>query len=182
MVPGVNKGAKTMSTTPRIYVGTYAKYNAGSIAGAWLNLDDYTDKEDFEEACRELHRGEADPEFMFQDWEGLPAGMVSESYIDEAVWEWLELEDHERETVAAYWEGVDGSEKDFGAILDAFQGCYDSQLDYAYEWVESTGMMEGWPEQAKSYFDFEAWVRDVFLEGYTSGVRHNGKLYVFSNY
>ena len=26
---------------PRIYVGTYAKYNAGSIAGQWLDLEDY---------------------------------------------------------------------------------------------------------------------------------------------
>jgi hypothetical protein len=31
----------TIEHTPRIYVGTYAKYNAGSIAGAWLDLDDY---------------------------------------------------------------------------------------------------------------------------------------------
>ena len=28
---------------PRIYVGTYAKYNDGSIAGKWLDLNDYED-------------------------------------------------------------------------------------------------------------------------------------------
>ena len=26
---------------PRIYVGTYRKYNNGSIAGKWLELEDY---------------------------------------------------------------------------------------------------------------------------------------------
>ena len=40
--------------TARIYVGTYAKYNNGSIAGAWLNLDDYSDKDAFLAACRKL--------------------------------------------------------------------------------------------------------------------------------
>jgi len=50
----------------RIYVGTYAKYNAGSIKGAWLDLEDYSDRDAFLEACRELHKDEQDPEFMFQ--------------------------------------------------------------------------------------------------------------------
>ena len=45
-------------TTPRIYVGTYAKYNNGSIQGEWLDLDDYTDKSDFIQACLELHDDE----------------------------------------------------------------------------------------------------------------------------
>ncbi|MDO8250269.1 MAG: antirestriction protein ArdA [Rhodoferax sp.] len=29
-----------MSTKPRVYVGTYAKYNEGSIEGGWLDLED----------------------------------------------------------------------------------------------------------------------------------------------
>ena len=40
----------------RVYVGTYGKYNNGSLFGAWLDLSDYTDKEEFYEACRELHK------------------------------------------------------------------------------------------------------------------------------
>ena len=53
----------------KIYVGTYAKYNNGSIFGEWLTLGDYSDLEEFYEACRELHKDEEDPEFMFQDFE-----------------------------------------------------------------------------------------------------------------
>ena len=37
----------------RVYVGTYGKYNNGSLFGAWLDLSDYADKEEFYEACRE---------------------------------------------------------------------------------------------------------------------------------
>ena len=63
-------------TTPRIYVGTYAKYNNGSIQGEWLDLDDYTDKSDFIQACLELHDDEEDPELMFQDWENIPVALI----------------------------------------------------------------------------------------------------------
>ena len=41
-----------------VYVGTYGKYNNGSLFGAWLDLSDYADKEEFYEACRELHKDE----------------------------------------------------------------------------------------------------------------------------
>jgi len=60
--------AATLSEA-RVYVGTYGKYNNGSLFGAWLDLSDYSDKEDFYEACRELHKDEEDAEYMFQDWE-----------------------------------------------------------------------------------------------------------------
>ncbi|HCO66571.1 MAG TPA: antirestriction protein, partial [Dysgonomonas sp.] len=56
----------------KVYVGTYKKYNEGSIFGKWLDLADYTDKEEFLQDCAELHEDEEDPEFMFQDWEYIP--------------------------------------------------------------------------------------------------------------
>lgn len=70
----------------RVYVGTYAKYNSGSLNGKWLTLSDYKDRSEFYAACRELHKDEADPEFMFQDWEGVPSWMIGESHIDAEVW------------------------------------------------------------------------------------------------
>lgn len=66
-----------------IYVGTYAKYNAGSLFGKWFNLSDFADKDEFLEACKELHKDEDDPEFMFQDRENIPEELVSESWISD---------------------------------------------------------------------------------------------------
>ena len=74
--------ATTLSEA-RVYVGTYGKYNNGSLFGAWLDLSDYLNKEDFYEACRELHKDEEDAEFMFQDWENVPEGLIGESWISE---------------------------------------------------------------------------------------------------
>ena len=55
--------ATTLSEA-RVYVGTYGKYNAGSLLGEWLDLSDYSDKEEFYNACRELHKDEED--FAYQ--------------------------------------------------------------------------------------------------------------------
>ena len=62
----------------RIYVGSYGKYNSGNLCGAWLDLSDYSNKGEFYNACRELHKDENDPEFMFQDWEN---GRYLQKYI-----------------------------------------------------------------------------------------------------
>ena len=74
--------ATTLSAAS-VYVGTYAKYNNGSLFGAWLNLSNYSDKEEFYEACRELHKDEEDAEYMFQDYENIPEALISESWISE---------------------------------------------------------------------------------------------------
>lgn len=58
--------------TPALYVGTYAKYNAGDLAGAWIDLQACEDKETFFNVCRALHGDEDYPELMFQDFRRFP--------------------------------------------------------------------------------------------------------------
>lgn len=75
----------------KLYVGTYHKYNNGSLGGAWIDLDKFKDGKEFEAACRRLHRDERDPEFMFQDVEIDPGedwqeGLYSESSIPWDYW------------------------------------------------------------------------------------------------
>ena len=68
---------------PRVYVGTYGKYNNGSLAGGWLSLKDCKDYKQFLSKCRALHRGERDPEFMIQDCEGFPDGLSCGEWLSE---------------------------------------------------------------------------------------------------
>lgn len=68
----------------RVYVGTYKKYNEGSINGGWLDLADYPKYGDFLAACRRLHKNERDPEFMIQDSEGFPDGLDCMEWLSEA--------------------------------------------------------------------------------------------------
>ncbi len=59
---------RTTTTTPAVYVGTYHKYNCGSIFGKWFDLTEFDRQGGFYEARQALHADEWDAEFMFQDW------------------------------------------------------------------------------------------------------------------
>lgn len=168
------------TTTARIYVGTYAKYNSGSIEGQWLNLDDYRDKDAFLEACAELHKDEADPELMFQDHEGIPYGMVSECHVDDAVWEFIGLSAHEQEIVRVYRSEVNQD----GTIAEAqesFAGVYPNARSWAEQFWEDCGMLREVPEFAQPYIDYEAYAHDAEVGGDMTFVRHQGEVWVFTN-
>ena len=162
--------------TARLYVGTYAAYNNGSIKGAWLDLEDYSDRDAFLKACAELHRNERDPELMFQDYEGFPKAFYSELHVPAELWDWLQLDEHDRELLAVYQDGVDES----GTIERAredFAGKADTRADWATEYLEDTGGLDRVPEDLRGYFDYDAWARDSGM----IFVRHDGDVWVFYN-
>lgn len=157
----------------KIYVGTYKRYNNGSLAGAWLDLSDYSDKEEFLNACHELHNNESDPEFMFQDWENIPDCLISESYLSEKFFELRdalqELSEDEQNAFFVWCEYKfnDISEKDVDLLVSDFKdeyiGDYDSKKDFAFEIIEGN---ENLSDFAKMYFDYEAYARDIFITEY----------------
>ena len=71
----------------RIYVGTYAKYNNGSLQGEWVELSDFYDLDGFMERCAEIYEDEEEPEFMFQAWEEIPDGLIDEGHLKENFFE-----------------------------------------------------------------------------------------------
>jgi len=166
----------TTTTTPRVYVGTYAKYNNGSIAGEWIDLEGH-DKESFYAACLKLHKDEADPELMFQDFDGFPREYYGESGLDPKIWDWLELDDDEKELLAVYLEHVnqDGTMEE---ARDAFAGKFDSEEDWAEQFLEDTGSLANVPENLRNYIDFAAYARDAGYDGMTFA-RHDGDVWVF---
>lgn len=164
--------------TARLYVGTYAKYNAGSIAGAWLNLSDYADREAFLAACAELHKDETDPELMFQDFEGFPKAYYSEGSVSEELFDWLELDEEDQSILAAYCDAVD-NEATIETARDAFHGIHENPSDFAYDWYEQTGELDKIPESLRCHIDWEGVARDFGYEGWTF---HRGAtgVYVFA--
>ena len=154
---------------PALYVGTYGKYAAGSIDGAWLYLDNYADPYEFMVACKQLHSDDADPEFMFQDYMDLPSSLYKECLtMDDliAIYEFLELEEHEREAVQVYVDQIADNDKDY--ILEAFNGVWDSEEHFATHLLENTGDLDTIPEHLQHYFDYDAFTRDLFMWDYTS--------------
>ncbi|EBI9719069.1 antirestriction protein ArdA [Salmonella enterica] len=152
---------------PAVYVGTWHKYNCGSIAGRWFDLTTFDDERDFFAACRALHQDEADPELMFQDYEGFPGNMASECHIN---WAWVEgfrlARDEGCEEAYRLWV-EDTGETDFDTFRDAWWGEADSEVAFAVEFASDTGLLADVPETVALYFDYEAYARDLFLDSFT---------------
>ena len=157
----------------RVYVGTYNKYNNGSLFGKWLDLSDYSDKDEFLEACRELHKDDQDSEFMFQDYENIPEAFISESWLSEKFFEVRDaiekLSETQQEAFFVWCDhhNHDINEEDVENLIsffeDDYQGEYKDEEDYAYEIVEQCYEL---PEFAKTYFDYSAFARDLFMTDY----------------
>lgn len=166
-----------------IYVGTYAKYNNGSIFGKWLNLSDYTTIEEFYQACAELHKDEEEPEYMFQDWEYIPRSLISECGLSDKIFEirdaLQDLDDTEKEPFFIWCDNdhYDLSKTDVECLIATFRddyiGKYDCDEAFAMELVEERSDLS---EFARQYFDYEAYARDLFCGDYWS---NDG--YVFHN-
>jgi len=173
----------TNSNTARVYVGTYAKYNAGSISGQWLDLDDYADADDFLEACRELHADESDPEFMCQDWEGVPDSLAAECPDWEQVFAWIALDEDDRELLGA-WTSY-GREFDPDAARDAYLGTYATLADYVEEfWRDAGGFGEASGDQwwhPTRYIDWERMASDLERSGDVFTVESADGVMVFDN-
>jgi antirestriction protein len=172
---------------PRIYVGTYAKYNNGNLFGEWLEPADYENRDDFYAACRELHSDETCPEFMFQDWEDIPQCLIKESYVCDSLWDWVYMDEPDLTTVAVYWDEVDSSasaeyalEHLLGTADIGFNTLDKAKEEWLYSYLEDTCFFDGWSEVSKNYFDLSAYLRDCEIDGMTF-VKRDGVLYVFSS-
>ena len=95
-----------------VYVGTYNKYNCGSLDGAWVDLESFHNEKELMKFLYRLHADEAEPEFMIQDYMNFPRRFYSES-MDEhdfaELFKWLNLDEEEREMCAEYWKEIDES-------------------------------------------------------------------------
>ena len=154
-----------------VYCGTYAKYNNGSIAGAWVDLEDFTNEDDLYDYLRELHKDEEDPEFMFQDYEGFPKEWYGESGCDwDKIFEWMELDEDDRERVKEYIDEVDSSAE----VSDVMSKSYYEQMDdydFGVMLIEEFGYDREIPESLRNYIDYEKFGRDCKMD-YTESTNY----------
>ncbi|MNU12579.1 Antirestriction protein (ArdA) [compost metagenome] len=168
-----------------LYVGSYKKYNEGSIFGEWLNLSDYSDYKELYEAMKELHNDEEDPEFMFQDYEFpkffINQGLISEHHISKEIYEIAEKindSDLDFDIIEAYVDCRGSYNQDIQGLLyevsESYSGEYNSDEDFVQEMLEQDGSI---PENLPSYI-FIDWERTAnnFMYDYSTS---NG--YYFRN-
>lgn len=181
----------TMTTTPQVWIGCLAAYNAGRLHGRWV---DATDADEMAEAAAHIIKtspawqldGHAEETFI-ADYDNFPGAVVRE-LGEYASYETVAnvanaIEDADDAEAFAAWldwqEGAELSDDDLGEkFQESYRGEWDSERAYVDSWIEESGLADEVPEHLRGYLDEEAIGRDfVFRHGPYSYV--NG--YVFED-
>lgn len=159
----VNEYKSELDGNPSVYVGTYKKYNDGSLYGAWLDLTKFEDADEFFKVCQILHNDEADPEFMFQDFEGFPMFLYGECMNHDDIQRIIDLFDtydkEKLDIIFEFWEeaeeGVDPE-----TIIDrlAYSGDFD---DFAMEQADMMLDQYNVPDKVRRHFDYKSYRDDM---------------------
>ena len=158
-----------LNGNPSIYLGTYHKYNCGSLFGQWIDLTTFDDYDDFLDYCRRLHCDEQDPEFMVQDFENFPKSWYYESglpteQVFEQIKEFAELDEDERQAYELYLENIDNN-ADIETFQHNYEGEYKSGEDFAEYICAECGYFENLPGWLQSCIDYSAVWRTLETSG-----------------
>jgi antirestriction protein len=79
---------------------------------------------------------------MIQDYEGFPDKFYWEGGLSEELFDWLALDENERNILEAYI-AITGDEKcTIGEAMEDYMGAYSSDVDFTQELLESCGFVE----------------------------------------
>jgi len=177
----------TNQVSPQIYVACLAAYNNGKLHGRWIDANQ--DTEDLQAEIAEILKESPEPfaeEWAVHDYEGFGDIKLSEWPDLSRVSQIAGLLAVHGEAFGVWYRSQDGQHIEASEIEEKFaeqwQGAFESDVDFACEFLESTGALSELPEWAKSYFNYESYARDLALSGDYSFIRHNCETYVFANY
>ena len=142
----------------------------------------------------ELHAGtdvpyDDDDELYCLDSDGMPRGTGEMSPHEAAEWGRAidAVDEHLRPAYLAWCTIADINDgpPDVDGFVDAYAGEWDSLTDFAYSYVEDSGMFEGVDDDSPLvlYFDHAAFARDLRLSGeYTTVDAPGSGVYIFRSF
>lgn len=160
-----------MSDTPRIYVASLADYNAGRLHGAWIDCD--KDADDIQAEIDAMLAespaqkcGDVAEEFAIHDYDCFCGIKLHEYDAIEVVAELAAAIIEHGEAFALYVEMVGAEYATLEGFQEAYQGVYESEVDFAYYLVKEHGLLQGAPDALCQYFDYRKYARDLFIGDY----------------
>ena len=145
-----------------VYVGTYHKYNCGSLDGAWVDLESFHNEKELMMFLYRLHADEAEPEFMVQDYMNFPRRFYSESMNEHdfaELYDWIHLGTEEREMCAEYWKEIDESAS-IDEIADrlVWSGDWSGGIDEYFDGLADEALSDyNVPNFLQCCFDYGKW-------------------------
>jgi len=133
--------------TPRIYVADLEAYNNGRLVGEWLDLADYDNADELDDAIQELLTGWGVEEYAIHDVEYIPNSMYSEYMGKKDFEELYEMMDSAKQNDLPLEVVQEIISQYSASAVDEFQGKYDSAEDFAQSLVDEMGI--------ESFIDFQ---------------------------
>lgn len=167
---------------PMIYVACLAAYNAGHLHGEWL--DAAREPADIHEDIRSVLINspiKSSEEYAIHDYEGFGDIRISEYHGVTEVSRLALLIEEYGEAFAAYVNHIGEEYATEESFRDAYHGHWDSELAYAEHMFDELYLYQ-LPENLRYYIDYEAFSRDLFLDGYYSVQSSESGVYVFTSY
>ena len=153
-----------------IFITNLGKYNEGNLIGEWVKLP--VSESELETVFERIGINEEYEEMFITDYETDIDGFEIGEYdsiekLNELAETLEDLDEYEREKIEVLLsEGYSLEEalekKDNCSI---YYDCNDME-DVAREYAEETGLLNSIPEKLQNYFDFEAYGRDMSIEGH----------------
>jgi antirestriction protein len=173
----------------RFYAACLASYTNGVLHGAWIDLD--SDADVLREAVQAMLAASKQPgaeEWAVHDTEGWLLKGVGEYPGLDTLAEIADAIEHcEADSVDV---GLFAAWRDVGddinaAAVERFRDCYagsgSDEAAWCAQWMEDTGEHEGAPKLHVQYFDYEAYARDLMLDGVVQFVHHDNETHAFWN-
>ncbi len=194
----------TETTTLRVWVACLAAYNAGRLHGRWVDVT--SDPDDLWAEIKQVLATSPEPgaeEFAFHDYEGFSPLRISEYEGVERVCKIAAGVEEHGQAFLAYLSEVNEDDIDGDEFSDRFRGTWDSEREYAEDYVDNVGlgnippgdslevpgnMFSGYApkkinvlEELSSFLDWDAITRNV-MEEHTSIKAPDYNVFIFGTY
>lgn len=155
----------------RIYLTNLGKYNEGMLVGEWVDLP--VSEEELEKVFKRIGINDEYEEYFITDYESDIDGVKVGEYeniddLNELAEALEDLDSEEENVLSVMLEDGCTFEEALEKIKDrdymVYYNC-DSMEDVAYQIVEESGLLDGVPEKVARYFNYEAYGRDLEIEG-----------------
>lgn len=160
----------------RIYLNTWGNYNEnGADGGEWIELPMIEEELEATKDRIAEAMGDDDPEWFINDyeWMGIEFGLIAENddvdELNELIEQLENLDEWEQKEVAAAIEAFDydledAIERQQNGYFTFFAGM---DIDEVAEELVADYITRDVPEFFTRYFDYDAFARDLEIEGYT---------------
>lgn len=154
--------------TPKVWIGCLAAYNGGQLHGEWIDATDVDELNEGRERVLATSPVAGAEEAFIADYDGFgeTASLLGEyANLEDVARVAAFLEEHDGAGEAWIGNESDVSTEYLERFEDAYRGEWRDLAEYAAELADDMGIFQGAPDLLRTYFDAEAFGRDLRLGG-----------------